>query len=205
MNKEIELYYSCDSYYGVSLCIWSCNKGNTREEFVNKFKEAIKQEKWLQQNMNIGETLDFIDTLSNNLNGDDLYKNVIDNFYYVEELHHKSYELGISDNFNKVVYKNRHAYDNSETISLFNKITPYLKNNDDFKEWFLYQLENEDKNLYLTLCNTEESKKQLIAYTKEQLKNEENSMNYYFKRYEEIKLKVEKLQQKLKDLEEENE
>ena len=79
MNKGIKLYYDVEPYYGVTLDIWSTDKndGDTREDFINNFKFAIKNNNWLQQNMNVGEVLDFLDTLSNNLNGDDLYKNFI--------------------------------------------------------------------------------------------------------------------------------
>ena len=99
MGKGIKLYYDEEPYYGVTLDIWSTNKndGNTREDFINNFKYAIKNNNWLQQNMNVGEVLDFLDTLSNNLNGDALYENLIDNFYYVESLHKNSFHLGISD------------------------------------------------------------------------------------------------------------
>lgn len=206
MGKGIKLYYDEEPYYGVTLDIWSTNKndGNTREDFINNFKYAIKNNNWLQQNMNIGEVLDFLDTLSNNLNGDALYENLIDNFYYVESLHKNSFHLGISDSFNRVVFQNYHPYDNEETISIFGLLTPYLKNHNEFKEWFIHKLETKDKALYLSLLDSKESKKKLIAYKNTLLEQEMKNVNYYKKQLEEHENKANTLRDELEELENEN-
>lgn len=206
MDKGIKLYYDEEPYYGVELNIWSVNEtdGDTREAFISKFKNAIKHNDWLQQNMNIGEVLDFLDTLSNNLNGDDLYKNLIDNFYYVESLHKNSFHLGISDSFNRVVFQNRHPYDDEETISIFGLLTPYLKNHNEFKEWFVHKLEGYDKALYLSLLDSKESKKKLIAYKNTLLEQAMKNVDYYKKQLEEQENKVNALRYELEELEDEN-
>ena len=201
MDKGIKLYYDVEPYYGVTLNIWSTDKndGDTREDFINNFKYAIKNNNWLQQNMNVGEVLDFLDALSNNLNGDDLYKNLIDNFYYVESLHENSFHLGISDSFNRVVFQNRHPYDDEETISIFGLLTPYLKNNNEFKEWFIHKLETNDKALYLSLLDSKESKKKLIAYKNTLLEQEMKNVNYYKKQLEEHEKKATILRDELEE------
>lgn len=204
MNKGITLFYE-DSYYGVSLHIWDVNKGgDTREEFISKFKNAIKHNDWLQQNMNIGEVLDFLDTLSNNLNGDDLYNNLINNFYYVEGLHKHSFKLGISDSFNRTVFQNRHPYDDEETVSIFGLLTPYLKNNSEFQEWFIYKLKMEDEELYLSLLDSKESKRKLIAYKNTLLEQERKQVDYYKKQLDEHENKANALRDELEELENEN-
>ena len=206
MDKGIKLYYDDEPDYGVTLYIWSTDKndGDTREDFIKKFKYAIKNNDWLQQNMNIGEVLDFLDTLSNNLNGDALYDNLIDNFYYVESLHKNSFHLGISDSFNRVVFQNRHPYDDEETISIFGLLTPYLKNHNEFKEWFIHKLETNDKALYLSLLDSKESKKKLIAYKNTLLEQEMEQINYYKTQLEGHENKANTLRDELEELENEN-
>lgn len=199
-KKEIELYYSDSAYYGVTLSIWSRKNGDTREKFISTLKEAVKEQSFLQKNIDVGELLDFIDTLSNGLNGDDLYKNVIQNYLYVEKLYHESYDLNLEDSFRKIVYENYHSYTNNETITLFGKLTPLLKGHDNFKEWFEDGINNKDRDLYCAMFNTKENIETLITYKIKQLEQSERYANDYKKQYEGYCEKINLLNKEINEL-----
>ena len=114
----ITLNVDDEPYYGISIYVWGSKDGDNRKEFIKKMNKAI-HDNWIVKNVDIADWVDFIITLSNNLNGDDLYTNVVNNFLYIEELSEKAYELGISIN---CIYKNRHSYNDSETISIYNEL-----------------------------------------------------------------------------------
>ena len=198
-TKNITLYYRVEAYYGVSLHIWDCSKenGDDKDTFANTLKKAIKEEEWLQKNIDIGDALDFIDCLLNNLNGDDLYKNVINNFLFIDNLLHKAYEMDLHDSFQKIVHINRHPYSDSETVSIFGKFTPYLKNKEEFEKYFLNELESQDVDLYLSLIDDETAKEKIIAYKRKLIEQTEKNVDYYKKQMIEHKTKLEQLKKEI--------
>lgn len=197
-NKEIKLYVNYEPYYGITASIWGVkDNGDDRKTFIQKMFETLKDE-WVSKNVDIADWLDFINTLNNGLNGDELFKNVVSNYLYIEELERKAYDIGISLN---CIYKNRQSYSNSETISIYNQLTPLLKNEKDFKEWFLEILHRNDEEIYCVLFDDKESKKSLINKLKQQIENEKNNKKYYEKKIDEANDKIKEYEKQLTDLE----
>ena len=65
--KNIEVYYDNSAYYGVSLHFWLTDDDKCDlDKFLEDLKYAYKESSWLQQELNAGDFLDFIDSLSNN-------------------------------------------------------------------------------------------------------------------------------------------
>lgn len=196
MNKGIELNVNYEPYYGINVSVWVYKEEkDNREEFVKKLFEALKDE-WVNKNVNIPEWLDFINTLSNGLNGDELYKNVVSNYIYIDELERKAYELGISLN---CIHKNHHDYDRSESITIYDKLTPLLKNTEDFKQWFLRELHSKDERTYIILFDDEESKKSLICKLEKYIEREESSKKYHKQAIDEINKKINEYKKELKE------
>ena len=160
--------------------------------------EALKVE-WVNQNVNIADWLDFINTLNNNLNGEELFKNVTNNYLYIEELEKKAFKLGLSLN---CIYKNNHPYAESETISIYDKLTPLLKNIEDFKEWFSCELHKQDEKIYCILFNDNKSKEALINKIKLDIETREKSKKYYEDQINQKDEEINKLKKELEDLEE---
>lgn len=200
-EKGITLKYDSGDYYGMTLCIWDEEKGDSRAKFIDTLKIAVKEESFLQKNLNIGELLDFIDILSNNLNGDDLYNNVVKNYLYVNDLHNESAKINLYDSFNKAVYVNYDEYIDNETITLFGKLTPLFKSPDDFKEWFKDKMYSTNENLYVVLFNEKESIKSLIASKKEYIKNINNTISMYKNSIDKYMKDICKLKEEIKELE----
>ena len=137
INKGINLYCDYEPYYGINLHYWVVEKekGQTKESFIEDLKKAYKEENYLQKVMDAGDLFDFLDTLKNGLNGDDLYNNVVENLVYLEKFRNELYKKGICDEFDEIALPNLHDYDESEALSIFGLLTPYLNNNDKFKNW----------------------------------------------------------------------
>lgn len=195
--KEIKLNVSYEPYYGISVNVWGVEEnGDSRYEFLEKMYECMKEE-WICKNVDVPDWIDFIHTLNNDLNGEELFKNVINNFLYIEYLEKKAYNLGISLNF---IHVNNHPYADSEQISIFNKITPLLKNTKDFENWFLYELKLKDKKIYCILFNDEESKKSLINKIKYDIENKEKTKKYHENEIKNINAEIKEYKKHLKDL-----
>lgn len=196
--KGINLNVKYEPYYGISIYVWKVEiDADSREDFIEKMFKALKEE-WVIKNVDIADWVDFVHTLSNNLNGEDLYNNVVNNFIYIEELEKKAYELGISLN---CIYKNRHSYSDSETISIYNKLTPYLMNKDDFKEYFMEELRKNDEKVYICLFDDIEAKKSLIDKLNLNIEREQHSIDYYNKNIEHCKENIKNMEKELKELE----
>lgn len=202
MEKGIDLYYE-DGYYGNNVVIWSVKgKGMIREEFLKAFMYCLIEFNWFRSNIDMKEALDFYDTLKNSFSGDELYNNFIINICWIEEFDRKVSELGLYDKYKKVVYnKQNKAYGDHETISLFGKFTPYLKKNEDFKEWFINELLVKDKELYYSITDESGSKESLLNYKKQLLEQAKKDVEYYEKEYNARKEKHEKILSEIKELE----
>lgn len=196
--KEIKLNVNYEPYYGININIWGVeNNGDNRTTFIQKMFEALKDE-WVIKNVKVADWLDFINTLNNGLNGDELFENVVKNCLYIEELERKAYDIGISLN---CIRKNRHSYSDSEAISIYDKLTPLLKNEENFKEWFSYILNKNDKKIYCILFDDEESKKALINKLEQNIEREKSSKEYYEKNIKEANEKIKEFEKQLADLE----
>lgn len=196
--KEIKLNVDYEPYYGININIWGVeNNGDNRAEFIQKMFEALKNE-WVNNNVEIADWLDFINTLNNGLNGNELFENVVKNCLYIEELERKAYEIGISLN---CIHKNRHPYSESEEISIYQKLTPLLKNEEDFKEWFSYILHKNDEKIYCILFDDSKSKETLINKIKNDIETKEKSKKYYEECIKRINEEIDKHKNELKDLE----
>lgn len=196
--KEIKLNVNYEPYYGININIWGVeNNGDNRATFIQKMFEALKDE-WVIKNVKVADWLDFINTLNNGLNGDELFENVVKNCLYVEELERKAYDIGISLN---CIRKNRHPYSESEEISIYQKLTPLLKNENEFKKWFSAILHKNDEKIYCILFDDEESKKALINKLEQNIEREKSSKEYYEKNIKEANEKIKEFEKQLADLE----
>lgn len=195
---EIKLNVNHESYYGINVSIWGVeDNGDNRSTFIQKMFEALKED-WINKNVNISDWLDFINTLNNGLNGDELFENVVKNCLYVEELERKAHNIGISLN---CIRKNRHSYSESEEISIYDKLTPLLKNEEDFKKWFSYTLHKNDEKIYCILFDDSKSKEALINKIKNDIETKEKSKKYYEENIKRINEEIDKHKKELEDLE----
>ena len=196
--KEIKLNVDYEPYYGINVNIWGVeSSGDDRATFIQKMFTALKDE-WVSSNVDIADWLDFINTLNNGLNGDELFENVVKNCLYIEELERKAYDIGISLN---CIRKNRHPYSESEEISIYEKLTPLLKKEKDFKEWFLDTLHRNDEKIYCILFNDSQSKEALINKIKNDIETKEKSKKYYEENIKRINEEIDKHKKELADLE----
>lgn len=196
--KEIKLNVNYEPYYGININIWGVeNNRDNRTTFIQKMFKALKDE-WVNKNVEIADWLDFINTLNNGLNGDELFENVVKNCLYIEELESKAYDIGISLN---CIRKNRHPYSDSEEISIYQKLTPFLKNEDEFKKWFLEILHKNDEKIYCILFDDEESKKALISKLEQDIEREKSSKKYYEENIKKANEKIKEFEKQLADLE----
>ena len=193
--KNIEVYYDNSAYYGVSLHFWLTDDDKCDlDKFLEDLKYAYKESSWLQQKLNAGDFLDFIDSLSNNSINKELYKNVVENVSFLEDMHHKSHQVGLNEEYEKIVQVNRGSYSDSETVTVFGKLCPLLKNPNDFKEFFEYEIQTRDEILYYGLFNDENYKKRMIEVINRKIENEQKRIDYYENEIRSIKNNISELE-----------
>lgn len=176
INAHWATYYDSDRYYEDNIEI-------NREFLIKSLKDLLRYDDDYQTKfLPIGEFMDFIDTLSNNLNGEELYENFCLNLEFVNEIDVKSFEK--NDDFRKtyknIVYPDEGYYDEGCSLKLFNDNINYLlKEHSQFKEWFEAKLRDENKYIWSILFDSEENAKETIRYYKSQIKNNESNIKYF--------------------------
>lgn len=197
MDKKIRLNVDYEPYYGINVSIWGVEDNeDNREKFIQKMFEVLKDD-WIIKNVDIADWLDFINTLNNGLNGNELFENVVSNCLYIEELEEKAYKVGISLD---CIHENKHCYSKSEEISVFGKLTPFLKSTEKFKQWFLEKLHSKDEKAYIILFDDEESKKALISKLEKNIETEKNVIEYHQKQINQANKKIDEYKKQLEDL-----
>lgn len=195
INKGIKLYCDYEPYYGINLHYWVVEKEKcqTKESFIEDLKKIYKDNSYLRNVMDAGDLFDFLDTLKNGLNGDELYNNVVENLVWLDEFRSELYKENINDEFDKIALRNLHQYDDSDALSIFGVLTPYLSNNDKFKDWLFKEVKRKNYSLYEIIINPKEGKKKRIEYLNEMIEHQKENISYYEGRIIELEKEIKSL------------
>lgn len=184
-----ETYYDCDRHYGEVVI--------DRKFLINEAKELIKYNDEYQQNyLPMSEFMDFIDTLSNNLNGDELYDNLCKNLEFVESITNKACRKNeeFRAKYRSIVYPEAAHYSEGCSLRLFKENVNFLlRNPDEFIKWFMYELKKKSEFVFSMLFNEKTNLEQTLKYYDELIKQNKNRISYHEKEIKEIVKQNEKL------------
>lgn len=210
--KKYYCYWNDSIYYGIN-AHWADYYGDYdeenipdnvvgRERFILELKGFFKYNDGYQTNyLPASEFMDFIDALSNNLNGEDLYKNFCENCEYLDSLASASSKQHIHDKFKKLFYPKSEDYSTSCALRIFDKnVNNLLKNPKDFETFVQKTVYDKDEFLYYSLFDAEQSKQNVIKYFKEQIESYNKSIEYYEEQIEDYKKQIKKIEIELEKL-----
>lgn len=209
--KNYYCYWTIGSYYGIN-AHWEYYYGDYddgnipndvdgRERLILELKALLKYDDYQTVYLPASEFMDFIDTLSNNLNGEDLYNNFCKNCEYLDSLSSKAGKQNIYDKFDKIFYPKLEAYSEGCALRIFNKnVNNLLKNPEDFETFVQKTVYNKDKILYCSLFDAEQSKQNIIKYFKECIESYNRNIEYYEKEIEIYKNRIKDMKVELEKL-----
>lgn len=208
--KNYYCYWFDAPYYGIN-AHWEnfyCDEDNIpnniigRERLILELKKLFKyNDDYQQAYLPASEFMDFIDTLSNNLNGEDLYKNFCENCEYLNFLHLKACKQNIDNKFGVVFYPRMKGYSDGCALRIFDEnVNNLLKNPKDFETFVQKTVYDKDEFLYYSLFDAEQSKQNVIKYFKEQIESYNKSIEYYEKQIEDYKKQIKKIEIELEEL-----
>lgn len=210
--KNYYCYWNDSIYYGIS-AHWADYYGDYdeenisdnvvgRERFILELKGFFKYNDGYQQiYLPASEFMDFIDTLSNNLNGEDLYKNFCENCEYLDSLSSASFKQNIHAKFEELFYPKSEDYSTGCALRIFDKnVNNLLKNPKDFETFVQKTVYDKDEFLYYSLFDAEQSKQNVIKYFKEQIESYNKSIEYYEEQIEDYKKQIKKIEIELEKL-----
>lgn len=182
--KNYYCYWTIRPYYGIN-ARWEYwysdyDDGNIpdnvdgRERLILELKALLKYDDYQKKFLPASEFMDFIDMLSNNLNGEDLYKNFCENCEYLDSLIPISLKQNIYDKFANVFYPNFKGYNEGCALRIFNKnVKNLLKRPNKFKEWVKKIIKQRNDSLYKALCDEVKLEELTIITLKEFFESDE--------------------------------
>ena len=183
IDAQWETFYNSERYYENNIEI-------NREFLIKSLKDLLKYDDDYQREfLPAGEFMDFIDTLSNNLNGEELYKNFCLNLEFIDEISTKAFRKkeDFRNTYNKILYPKSGQYAEGCSLRVFDENVNYLlKNPTEFKEWFEGKLRWNDKYIWSILFDSEENAKETINYYQKQIEDNESKIEYYKKGIESL-------------------
>lgn len=203
-----EPYYGIDAHWGTYYTKPYYNKeistktGRERLIFDLKslFEYCDKYDKDYQKKyLPASEFKDFIDALSNNLNGEDLYKNFCINCEYIDNLMKKVKSenvVGLGQ-----FYPKSACYGEGCSLRVFNKnVNNFLKDPKDFEIFIQQTIYEKDIQLYCLLFDDEQAKQNTIKYYEDSIRDLRNSIKYHSNFIKEYKKKIQDIENKMKGL-----
>lgn len=201
------------SYYGIN-AHWQtcygdydyCNISDDvtgRARVILELKALLKYDDYQKKYLPSSEFMDFIDKLSNNLNGEDLYKNFCENCEYLDYLGGNAFEQCMYDKFSKVFYPKfgYSGYMEGCALRIFDEnVNNLLKNPKEFETFVQKTIYNKDKILYCSLFDVGQSKQNIIKYFEEHIESFNKNIKFYEKEIENYKKKIKNMEIELEKL-----
>lgn len=177
MSAEWNTYYSGEVY-------WEEIEIN-REFLIKTLKDLLKyNDDYQREYLPLSEFMDFIEVLSNGLNGEDLYNTLCQNLDYIEKIKTTVYKKreDIRNKFFSILYPHSAHYSVGCSLRPFDEnVNNLLKPHEDFKKWFSYQLNQRDGFIFAIIFDDEVNVKQTIEYYEKEIENCQRSIKYHEK------------------------
>lgn len=202
MSAEWNTYYSGEVY-------WEGKIEINREFLIKTLNDLLRyNDDYQRKYLPLSEFMDFIEVLSNGLNGEDLYNTLCQNLDYIEKITNTVYKKreDIREKFFSILYPHSAHYSAGCSLRPFDEnVNNLLKPHEDFKKWFSYQFNQRDKYIFSIMFDDEENVKESIKYYEKLIEGSKRSIKYHEKEiatlnenYKEYENTINELKNKLK-------